>query len=237
MNKVKIVVYWLLFIGMLIMNYLSALNVGNVANKNQAMIQPAGWAFSIWSIIYLLLFIWLIRMSIMAFRHQDEQWSIGWWPGLNFVLNGLWIYVFSEQSKLLSNFVIIGLLLTLIIIYRKVQRRPFDKLVFSIYFSWVTVASIVNIFTWVKSLEVDTVLGLNELIWTLIMLTVGTMLAIYITLKYHDWVYPLVFVYAYMAIWAEHGRAFNSLGIVLLLSMMLQIISSLYTVLKNRVGL
>ncbi|GGB08994.1 tryptophan-rich sensory protein [Macrococcus hajekii] len=237
MSKIKVLVYWLLFFGMLIMNYLSTLNVGDETDNNQAIIQPAGWAFSIWGLIYILLFIWLIRITIMAFQnqtHKHDYLNTGYWPAANFVLNGLWIYVFSEASKLLSTFVIAALLITLVMIYRKVQHRPFDKIVFGIYFAWVTVATIVNIFTWIKATNISTVLGMDELTWTIIMLIVATLLAAYISVKYRDFVYPLVFVYAFTAIWAENGFHFDGLGITLAGSIIVQLAVSVYNLTRNR---
>lgn len=218
---------------MLAMNYLSTLNVGDEANDNQALIQPAGWAFSIWALIYVLLFIWLVRLTIAVFKGEEVHWSLGYWPAANFVLNGLWIYVFSEQSKLLSTVVIAGLLLTVIMIYRKVQHRPFDKIVFGIYFAWLTVATIVNIFTWSKSTNVSTVLGMNELTWTIIMLIVGTLLAAYIAVKYHDFIYPLVFVFAYTAIGTENGWGQDLLSIVIGACIVIQLIASIYNLVRN----
>lgn len=55
------IVYLITFAIMIFLNYWSATNVGNVADANQPLLQPAGFAFSIWGFIYFLLFIWIIR--------------------------------------------------------------------------------------------------------------------------------------------------------------------------------
>lgn len=71
-----------------------------------------------------------------------NRWSgeiytrIGYWLPANFLLNGLWIIAFTQEWVFLSVIIIIGLLLTLIVIYFKINRldfRWYDRLPFSIY--------------------------------------------------------------------------------------------------------
>ena len=54
--------YLIAFIVMIFLNYWSGTNVGSVADANQAIIQPAGFTFSIWGLIYVLLFAWIIKL-------------------------------------------------------------------------------------------------------------------------------------------------------------------------------
>ena len=46
----------------------------------------------------------------------------------------------------------------------------FDQLRFSVYMGWVTIAAIVSIFTLAVNNDVETLIGLNELSWTIIRL-------------------------------------------------------------------
>ena len=54
--------YLIAFIVMIFLNYWSGTNVGSVADANQAIIQTAGFAFSIWVLIYVLLFASFINL-------------------------------------------------------------------------------------------------------------------------------------------------------------------------------
>src|SRR6476620_9067972 len=160
---------------MIVTNYMSATNVGTVANQDQALIQPAGFAFSIWGIIYFLLFIWIMRIFFVNRWSGEIYTRIGYWLPANFLLNGLWIIAFTQEWVFLSVIIIIGLLLTLIVIYFKINRldfRWYDRLPFSIYLGWVSVATIVNVFTWFVQSDTTTFLGLSEVPWTIIMLLV-----------------------------------------------------------------
>ncbi|ULG72010.1 tryptophan-rich sensory protein [Macrococcus brunensis] len=238
MSRAKVwpLIYLLVFIGTLVMNYLTSMNVGRVANQDQALIQPAGYAFSIWSLIYLFIIIWIIRLLLDKQQSYDltQGENLTFWPILNFILNGLWIYVFTQNWKLTSVIVIIALLLTLVIIYRKISQHhnhPFDRSVFSIYFAWVTVATIVNIFTYVKSLDVSHVIGLSELTWTWVMLVVATALCVYIAFKYHDFLYPLVFVWAFTAIYFENQHSL--LLMILIGCIVVQLITALTILIRK----
>lgn len=108
-QRIWAIAYLIAFGLMIFLNYWSATNVGIVADNNQAIIQPAGFAFSIWGLIYVLLFIWIIK------RFFDNTWEgslasrLTFWPILNFLLNGLWIVVFTQQWLVASTLVIAGL--------------------------------------------------------------------------------------------------------------------------------
>ncbi|GGF93731.1 hypothetical protein GCM10010912_43360 [Paenibacillus albidus] len=51
--------------------------------------------------------------------------------------------------------------------------------------------------------------GLSDTTWAVIMLCIGAVLAIAVSFPYRDSLYPLVFVWAYLAIALEHKDAGN----------------------------
>ncbi|MBM7839147.1 hypothetical protein JOC54_002418 [Alkalihalobacillus xiaoxiensis] len=229
------IVYLLFFALMIFLNYWSATNVGFVANQDQSLIQPAGFAFSIWGLIYVLLFIWTIRIFFVDRWNSEIYQRIGYWLPVNFALNGLWIIAFTQEWLLVSVLVIFALLITLVIMYLKINGtayRWFDRLPFSIYFGWVSVASIVNVFAWLVQADVTSILGLNELSWTLIMLVVATLLAAYVALRYRDWIYPLVFVWSFIAIFTENDQ--TSILVVTALCIVVQLGLALIVLLRKR---
>ena len=70
---------------------------------------------------------------------------------------------------------------------------------FSLYLGWISVATIANIADVLYYYKWDG-FGIEPLTWTLIMLVVGTFLAIVVHMSKKDLVYPLVFVWAYIGI-------------------------------------
>lgn len=229
------IIYLGFFVLMILANYLTGSNVGNIADQNESFIQPAGYVFSIWGLIYILLFIWIIR--IFFTRYEGVYERVNYWLVGNFLLNALWIIVFTQEWLLVSNLVIIGLLVTLIVIYKKmtkVQGHWFDRFPFSIYMGWVSVATIVNIVTWVVGNDIEELFGLNEYYWTLILLVIATALAVWIAVKHLDWVYPLVFVWAFSGIIVENDNDLMLLMVVAALGIVTQLAASLYAGAKVR---
>jgi len=225
--------YLIAYALMIFLNYSSVSNVGAVADQEQAIIQPAGFAFSIWGLIYVPLLIWIIRLSFINKWEDSIVERITFWPIVNFILNGLWIIAFTQQWLFVSTLIIVALLLTLVIMYRRItakhDRSWFDRLPFSIYFSWVTVATIVNIFTWFVGMGVTEFLGLNELTWTNILLIVATGIMIYISSKHKDWLYPLIFMWSFSAILVENQMTYTSLMIVLVICLIVQLGTSIWS--------
>lgn len=211
------IIYSVAFVIMVGVNYLVGGNVGNIANQDQAIIQPASYVFSIWGVIYVLLAIWIIRLFIRKDDPSPIYKSIHYWLVSNFALNAFWIVVFTQVWLIASTIVIIGLLITLIVIYKKLTRHGihwFDRAPFSIYFGWVTVATIVNIIDTVNGQGIEELIGLNEYQWTLILLVIATLIALFVSLFHKDWLYPLIFAWAYIGIIIENENQLFLLTII-----------------------
>lgn len=220
-HKKWVIGYFVAFIVMIAMNYIvgmSGSDVSDVANNNDAIVQPAGYAFSIWGLIYLLVLAWIINLF---FSKKDKSMitaRLTFWPIVNFLLNGAWIFAFTQEWVFVSVIIIVALLYTLIEIYTSltaVSTQWFDRAPFSIYFGWVTVATIVNIFTLAIANHVDTIFGLDELPWTIIILIVATLIGVAITLSFKDWLYPLVLIWPFVAIYLKSGGTYTSLDVTL----------------------
>lgn len=230
------IIYSITFILMLVVNYFTATDVGMVADDNPAIIQPAGYVFSIWGVIYLLLAIWIVRIFLKNNTSDRVYESVHYWVVANFILNGLWIIAFTQLWYLASVIIIIGLLITLVVIYKKISHVStswFDRLPFSIYFGWVTVATIVNINTWVKQMGVEEVLGFDEYQWTLALLVIATGIAVFVSLVHLDWLYPLVFAWAYVGIILRNDYELFWLTAVCGASILIHLGVSLYTGVKR----
>ncbi|MFC3899960.1 tryptophan-rich sensory protein [Aliicoccus persicus] len=205
----RLPVYYLaLFIVMIIINFIAGGNVSEVANKYDTLIQPAGYAFSIWGLIYLGLFAWIIRMLVVKNSRDKIQISIQWIPALNFVLNSIWIIVFTQEWLFTSVLVILTLWLTVIWMYVEVNRHYdyhwLDRLPLSLYLGWVSLAMVVNVFTWFDQMGVTFNAPFDETLVTTLTLGVVAIIIVLFTIKTRDWIIPLVGLWTYIAIIA-HG--------------------------------
>ncbi|WP_456272116.1 TspO/MBR family protein [Bacillus sp. AK031] len=196
------------FILVLVVNTLSVTlplngqSTGEISNRLDVFFTPAGYVFSIWSLIYLLLGIWIIRQIPKKKRDSEYYQQISPFFIITCLLNTAWIFMWHYNYFLLSVIVMLCLLVTLIIIYRKVKDLKsnfFDVLPFSIYLGWISVASVANISYYLTYIEWNG-FGLGDTFWSILSLAAALGLAVTFRFKQHDWVFPLVFVWAVIGI-------------------------------------
>ena len=231
------IIYIISFAIMIFLNYWSPTNVGNVADANQPLIQPAGYAFSIWGLIYILLLIWIIRIFLVKDTTVYEE--VSFWPSVNFLLNGLWILAFTAQWLFASVIIIFALLTTLIIIYSRINKSAdytyMEKLPFSFYISWVSVASILNVFVWLVGNNQRELLGMGEQTWSIIILIMATVLALFFSISFKDYIYTLVFVWAFIGIYVEtSSEAIKNVLLILTIILVVAFCSILFRNLKTK---
>lgn len=195
-------------------NYLplNGYNTGELSDLYPNLFVPAGLTFSIWGVIYLLLTVFIIsqftNFSSKEKVKEEIIKKIGPLFFLTSLANTAWIFAWHYLYVILSLFVMLVLLATLILIYRRLEigfKEYSNKLYyifilpFSIYLGWITIATIAN----VTALFVDlNFYGgvLNPIIWTISVLIIGLIITLYILLKRNDIAYSLVVVWAYLGI-------------------------------------
>lgn len=81
--------------------------------------------------------------------------------------------------------------------------KIFIKLPFSVYFGWITVATIANLVTLFVSLGWNS-FGTTEWMWTAVVILIGAIIGSAITIKNRDVAYGLVIIWAYIGILNKH---------------------------------
>lgn len=231
-----IIGYFTAFIIMIIMNYAAGSDVGNVADDNPTIIQPAGFAFAIWGLIYVLIFIWIIKLFFSKNDQSAITERLKYWPIINFLLNGIWIIVFTQQWVIISTVVILALLFTLVKMHTIISVELYhwyDRLPFSIYFGWVTIASLVNIFTAFSNYSIDSFLGMSELLWTIIAIMAASFIGIFTAWFFNDWLYPLVLIWPFFGIYMENGDVFTGLNVSLAAASLILVITAIMIISKK----
>jgi len=181
---------------------LNGQTTGEISNKLNVLFTPAGYVFSIWGLIYLLLGIWVLLQFAKSRRNLPVYQTTSALFVLSCILNSLWIFVWHYEFFAVSVVVIILLLLTLIRLYKKLVAADvtfFQLLPFSVYLGWVSVATISNISYYLKYIEWGG-FGIPESIWVLILLIAATWIALYMLIVQKNPIYPLVFVWAFIGI-------------------------------------
>ncbi len=205
------------FVIMIYVNYLS--NTGLINNHTNASVSklyqnlftPAGYAFSIWGIIYLLIIGFLIFQFVQKPSHSNQKsisQQLGFWFVLSCMANSAWLFAWLYEQLLLAMFIMIALLYTLVQIYFKIESyTPNNKtthqwlvrLPFTIYFGWISVALIANIAALLMQWQWEG-FGLSQVFWTLFMIVIATGLNLYVSWKKNLPVFAIVGAWALIAI-------------------------------------
>ena len=193
-------------------------STGDVSNAYPNLFAPAGLTFSIWGLIYLL----LGRYVLYQFVEKDEK-TEALLKRINpfFIATSLanisWIFTWHYDFIGLSVIIMLALLFFLIQIagiLAKEQlmswKKWFISAPFSIYFGWITVATIANITVFLVRSGWNG-FGIPDAIWTIIILLVGAIIGILRVNKDKSIAYGLVLVWAYMGILLKHvsSNGFN----------------------------
>lgn len=212
------------YVAMITVNYLAnALPIGGITTSEASdtyanLFTPAGLTFSIWGLIYLLLAVFVVFFCIKFGKKSDKKMNgLLDKTGKLFIVNALsnisWIFAWHYGLIPLSVVIMLVLLSTLIMLadlLNKAKLSLSEKawllLPFSIYFGWITVATIANITVLLVSLNWNG-FGITENIWTIIILLVGATIGILRTIKDKNIPYILVLVWAYGGIWLKHSSA------------------------------
>lgn len=202
------------YIGVVIVNFLATTlpiggrNTGEVSDSYPNLFAPAGYAFSIWGLIYLFLGIYVIYQ--LKENKNELLAKINKLFILNAILNSSWIFAWHYDLIWLSVIFMLGLLWSLIRITEILRVSILNKrqvwLVrtpFSIYFGWITVATIANITIFLVSVGWNG-FGLSDSYWTIIILLVGAMIGVWRMLRDRFFPYGLVLIWAYVAILFKH---------------------------------
>ncbi len=203
-----------------------------MTSTNTPLFMPAPYAFGIWGLIYLLLFIWVAGQFFARPSREVIYEKIGYWFAISMVFTGLTILVPVRWSALF----IVKALIATIILYQIIDREDTRPVLFrvpiSFLLAWLSVATIVNISLVLKDFGVTQIAGLGEVAWTIILLVLGTLLASYFTFKKKDIIYSLVFIWGYIGI-AVQNKAIQLIVIAAVIGVVILVGAILYTLFKK----
>ncbi|GAE92083.1 hypothetical protein JCM21714_1064 [Gracilibacillus boraciitolerans JCM 21714] len=193
---------------------INGMTTGEISNQLEVLFTPAGYVFSIWGLIYLLLAIWVFAQLPKDRQHAPVYRACSELFWLSSVLNVAWILSWHYQLFFISNMIMIGLLVTLITLYlrgKKVQASKLELLPFSIYLGWISVATIANISYYLVYLGFGEKESIS-IFWTIVMIIIATGLALLFLWREKDIFYVLVFIWAFIGIGIKNNAEFNEVA-------------------------
>jgi len=200
--------------GMIVFNWLSATGyIGGVtpemiSDKYQTFVTPAGYAFTIWSLIYfgmIVFSIYQLFSKAAPAKNAERFRGVRSLYILSCAANCAWIYFWHQDQILICLFIIAVLLTALLLINIKLRNAETNnefwltKAPFGIYFGWVTVAAMVNFVIALKYLNVampDSAAMTLGAVLILLAAALGTIVSVKLT----NYTYPLAIAWAVTAI-------------------------------------
>lgn len=218
---------------------INGVGTGEISDSYPNLFAPTGLTFTIWGLIYILLAAYTVYQTGMfqkdsASSQKDSASSnaifmdkIGLYFSVSSIANLIWIFTWHYRLIPLSMILMLIILVCLINITLNINKeklslkeRALIRLPFSVYFGWITVATIANATTllvywnWNGS-------GIAESTWTILILLTGLLIGTATVIKNRDIAYGLVIIWAYAGILLKHisesGFASKYPGIIITL--------------------
>lgn len=194
---------------------INGVNTGEVSDSYQNLFAPAGLTFSIWGLIYLLLAGYtLYHVGLFRGGESPESRELLRKTGILFsvssLVNAAWIFSWHYDLIPLSMLLMVVLLACLMIINHSIGNASLStrekflvRLPFSVYFGWITVATIANATVLLVSFDWNR-FGLMEQTWAIIIIAVGMLIGAATAIRNSDIAYGLVIIWAYIGIYIKH---------------------------------
>lgn len=180
--------------------------VGSVARSYPNLFTPAGWAFSIWGIIYAAFIVWSVAGVLPRTRSVALFDRLAPPLALANVLASLWIVVFEARLMILSVAIItlmLGLAAVMFVAAHRAALTRWATVPFALFLGWLCVATIANVTIMLVSLGWRGE-GIGEPTLAAIMTVAAGVLGVVLAVRFRDFVVPLVVAWSAVALYTEN---------------------------------
>lgn len=215
-ERVKQFLVFIATAAVIFVNYLAAAGrindatPGEISDKFPTLLTPAGYAFAIWSFIYVGLIVFSVYQALPSQAANPRFRRIRAVYILNCAANCAWIFLWHHEriwAALAAIFMILG---TLAFINANLQNKNdagetwAARVPFGLYFGWVTVAAVLNSTVALVSSGVSAS-DFAAAVLAAILIAAVTIVAIVIRLKLSTAAYSVAVAWALTAIAVKHG--------------------------------
>jgi len=229
---------------------INGISTGAVSDSYPNLFAPAGITFSIWGVIYLLLALYCLYQFGIFQKNTLIDTPLYTKIGMIFIItslaNAAWIFTWHYGALALSLVLMLIILLGLIFINNLLAKADLTlkdkfllKLPFSIYYGWITVATIANVTAFLVDLGWNR-WGFREVFWAIIAIGAGLVIGGLTALVNRDVPYALVLIWAYAGIVIKHvsvtgfNNQYPQVIIACSVAITLFVVDLIYIVIKNR---
>lgn len=217
---------------------------GEISDAYPVLFTPAGYVFSIWGIIYIGLGAFVIFQALPSQRNNSRFERVGYLFVANALLNAVWIFLWHNLLIPLSMLVMLGILVTLMLIYQRLEsgrtavsgvEKWFARVPFSIYFGWISVATIANAAVMLYGLGWRGQ-PLSQEIWTVLVISVAAVIGVFMILKRREVAFALVLVWAFIGIFIQQFHVQIVPFTALVAAILIAFVLVLYRVRQRGIG-
>lgn len=193
------------YLAMISINFLAnskpinGISTGDVSKKYSTLFTPKGFTFSIWGIIYILLFLFVIKFIISEAESIENIYEISIIFIISCFLNITWLFCWHFDKIALSTIVMIALLTSLLLILHFLPKSGFNFAALSIYAGWISVALIANISILIFKYDISFFMN-NQWLWFYLVIGFSLVICLYMVFVKKNYYYGLVFLWAYFGI-------------------------------------
>jgi len=179
-----------------------------VSDAFPTLVTPAGYVFSIWGVIYVLLGVFVVFQVLPSQKGKRYHEGVGWFFVLSSLLNMVWLFLWQFEYLALSVVVMFLLLASLIAIYLRLgvgrsvvplRERLAVHVPFSVYLGWITIATIADVSATLVSVGWDG-FGISQETWAALIIVVALVIALLVVATRRDVAYGLVIIWALVGI-------------------------------------
>jgi hypothetical protein len=205
------VVLTLSFITFIYTNLFSGVSDNNsIYSLYPTAFTPAVYTFVIWAPIFIGLTIFVIYQALPSNRANIYLDTLGWPVFIAFIMNALSAFTPIGWSNLVITIALIALIFAFVIINKNKDPDSkffwYTKVPFSLFFGWITAATVVNTFQWFSSLGFQS-FGPSGILTAALFIVIAAIIGVFITLQYQEVVYGLVLIWASWGITIAHPSA------------------------------
>ncbi len=236
----------------IVINYAATLiplglgDTGYISSLYPNLFVPAGITFSIWGVIYLFLGIFVVYQIRDVFKQEKVEMAfldkISYLFILSNIANSIWILFWHYGLIYLSIFAMLGILLSLVGIYLRLEigktkvstrEKWFVHVPFSIYLGWITVATIANVTAVLVSAGVEYG-GILAEILTITVISVAVLITLAILYIRKDYTYSLVVLWAVLGIFLQQSVSNLTIATTAIIALVIIAAGILFTIIRAR---
>ena len=227
MKKIYAILNLVSIVGIIFWNYyansagINGNSVGSLSDEYANLFTPAGYAFSIWGLIFiglLILGIYVMKIAFDSAASNDVINRIGPWLIIANIGNGLWLWFWLNEMTGVSVLVMLVILISLLTLMVRLGISTSDvskdikRMIYwpiACYTGWITVAAVANISAYLAKLNWSWLF--DEITWTVIMIIIAAVLYLLVLRTRKSFIFASVGVWAFVAIAVRHWGGISAI--------------------------